>query len=84
MVHDWEGGSITKKKFTFNLTKAQSRFAIAVHDIVLGPPPLTQHNRRSFSVVPDPTYSVKKQGSKIETKEWLGGTEDNIVSPTTN
>ena len=73
-------------------TNAQSRFASVV-DSVLGPPRLAWHT--SDCVVPQAmheasqgplkgTRSAQKalQGSETETREVLGGTDENRVSPT--
>ena len=76
-------------------TNAQSRFASVVVDGVLGPPRLAQHTCRypCISVVPEATCEASRgpekgavsaqkalRGSKTETRELLGGTEENSVS----
>ena len=86
----------TTKTSAFS-TKAQSRFAIVVLNGVLGPLRLAQHTRRCpcVSVVLEATHEVSQgplmgavsaqkalQGSETETRELLGGTEENHVSPT--
>ena len=64
---------------------------------VLGPSRLAQHTLRCpcFSVVPDATHEASRgplkgsvsaqkalqEGSETETRELLGGTEENSVSP---
>ena len=77
-------------------TNALSRFASVVVDCVLGPPRLAQHTCwcPCISVVPDATHEASRgpekdavsaqkalQWSETETRELLGGTEENSVSP---
>ena len=77
-------------------TNAQSRFASVVVDGVLGPPRLARHTWRCpcISVVPEATHEASRgpekgavsaqkalRGSETETRELLGGTEENSVSP---
>ena len=91
---DFSQSKISVKKCIFN--NAQSRFASAVFDDVLGPPLLAWHTRRCpfFSVVPEATHEASRgplkgavsaqkalQGSETETMELLGGTEEKSVSP---
>ena len=73
-------GSVRKSAFS---TNAQSRFASVGVDGVLGPPRLAQHTLRCpcISVVPEATDEASR-GSETETKELLGGAEENRVSPT--
>ena len=78
------------------LSNAQSRFASVVVDGVLGPPRLALHTCRCpcISVVPEATHEASRgpekgavsaqkalRGSETETRELLGGTEENSVSP---
>ena len=77
-------------------TNAQSRFALAVLDGLLAPPCLVRHNWRCpcISVVLQATHMASRgslkgavsaqkalQGSETETRELLGGTEENSVPP---
>ena len=77
--------------------QTQSRFASVVVDGALGPPRLAQHTGQCpfFSVVPEAmheesqgplkgTVSAQKalQGFETETRELLGETIENSVSPT--
>ena len=86
-------GSVCKSVFS---TNTQSRFASVAIDGVLGPPRLARHTSwcPCISVVP---YALQEaspgsfkgavtaqkalQGSKTGTRELLGGTEENSVSP---
>ena len=76
-------------------TNAQPRFASVVVDSVLGPPRLARHTYRCpcISVVPEATHEASRRpekgavtaqkvlrGSETETRELLGGTEENSVS----
>ena len=78
------------------MQNAQSRFASVVADGVLGPLRLARHTLRCpyISVVPEATYEASRgpekgavsaqkalQGFETETRELLGGTEENSVSP---
>ena len=78
-------------------TNAQSRFGSVVIDGILGPPRLARHNCRCpcISAVPDATHEASRgseksavsaqkafQGSETETRELLGGTEEDSVCPT--
>ena len=75
---------------------AQSRFASVVVDSVLGPPRLALHTYwcPCISVVPEATHEASRgpekgavsaqkalRGSETETRELLGGTEENSVTP---
>ena len=77
-------------------TNAQSRFASVVVDGVLGLPRLARHTCRCpcISVVPEATHEASRgpekgavsapkalRGSETETRELLGGTQENSVSP---
>ena len=64
------------------LTNPQSRFVSVVLDGVLGPSRLARHTSwfPCFSVVPEATHEASR-GSETETRELLGGTEENSVSP---
>ena len=77
-------------------TNAQSRFASVVLYGVLGPPRLAHHASwcPCISVVPEATHEASRgplkgavsaqkavEGSETETRELLGGTEENSVSP---
>ena len=92
---DFSKSRIDVKKSAFS-TNAQSRFASVVVDGVLGPPRLARHTWRCpcISVVPEATHEASRgpekgavsaqkalRGSETETRELLGGTEENSVSP---
>ena len=77
------------------VTDAQSRFASAVLNSVLGPPRLAQHTWQCpcISVVLEATHEASRgpskgavsaqkalQGSEMETRELLGGIRENSVS----
>ena len=63
-------------------TNAQSRFASVVVDSVLGPPRLVCHTWQCpcISAVLEATHEASR-GSEMETRELLGGTEENSVPP---
>ena len=80
----------TTKTSVFS-TNAQSRFASVVADGVLGPLRLARH---VVAVAPEATYKASRgpekgavsaqkalRGCETETRELLGGTEENSVSP---
>ena len=92
-VHCHNQGSVCKSAFS---TNTQSRFASCVFDGVLGTPRVAQHTWRCpcISVVPEATHEASRgpekgavsaqkalRGSETETRELLGGTEENSVSP---
>ena len=92
---DFSKSRIGVKKCVFN-KRTMSRFASAVVDGVLGPPRIARHTWRCpcISVVPEATHEASRgpkkgavsaqkalRGSKTETRELLGGTEENSVSP---
>ena len=69
---DFSQSRIGVKKCVFN----KRGFASVVFDGVLGPPHLARHTLLCpcISVVPEATHET-------ETRELLGGTEENTVSP---
>ena len=87
-------GSVLKSALSSN---ALSRFASVVVDGVLGLPRLARHTGRypCIAVVPEATHEASRgpergamsaqkalRGSETETRELLGGTEENSASPT--
>ena len=91
---DFSKSRIVVKKCIFN-KNAQSRFASVVVDSVLAPPRVALHTWLCpcISVVPEATHEASRgpekgavsaqkalRGSETETRELLGGTEENSVS----